>query len=232
MKKFTPLFILVMVAQLLAIYFHDSYPWLEFISKPLIITSLFLFLIINTKGIKCRFKNWVLIALVFSLMGDVFLMLLEDNPDYFMYGLLAFLMSHIFYIIAFSTSVHKPLSIPLFRKYPLTYIIPYAFSAYIYSILKPDLGDLSIPVLIYIIVISTMLAVAFNRYGKLNNNSFVWVLLGALLFVGSDTILALDKFHSNIEYSRYYIMLTYMMAQFFIVKGANSQIKEQGSYEE
>lgn len=228
MKKFTLIFIIIMAAELIAIINHDLFPWLEYLIKPLIISSLFVFVLIKTKEIKCKFKNWILIALIFSLMGDVFLMLLEDRPDFFMYGLIAFLISHIFYIIAFSTSVHKPLNIPLFRKYPLTYIIPYAYSAYIFSILKPDLDDLALPVLIYIIVITTMLVVAFNRYGKMNNNSYLWILLGAFLFVTSDSILALDKFHSNIEYSRYYIMITYMLAQFFIVKGAVSQIKEQG----
>jgi uncharacterized membrane protein YhhN len=227
MKKFTLFFIVVVIAEIISISNNIAYPWLEFISKPLIIISLFAFVLVSTKGISSKFKNWILLALFFSWMGDLFLMLLEDHPEFFMYGLLSFLISHVFYILAFTTPVHKPLSIPIYRRYPLSYIIPFGYSAYVFSVLKPGLGDMSIPVLIYIIVISVMLVIALNRYGKVNNNSYLWIVLGAFLFVTSDSILAFNKFHNEIEFSRYYIMITYMFAQFFIVNGAVSHIKEE-----
>ena len=88
---------------------------------------------------------------------------------------------------------------------------------------------MSVPVLIYVIVISTMLAVAMNRYGKVNHSSYTWIVMGAVLFVASDSLLAINKFHHAIEYSRYFIMLTYMGAQYFIVRGAVRQIEEQSS---
>jgi uncharacterized membrane protein YhhN len=66
-----------------------------------------------------------------------------------------------------------------------------------------------------------------NRYGKVSAPSYVWILMGAVLFVASDSILAINKFHHSIEYSRYLIMLTYMLAQYSIVRGAKYQIDEK-----
>ena len=227
MKRFTYIFILIMLAEMVAIYNNFLFPWLEYISKPLIILSLILFVLNATKGVKLPFKKWLLIALVFSWFGDIFLMFTDIKADFFLFGLVAFLISHIFYIVAFATPAHKPLDVPIFRRYPWMLLIPYGYAAFIYSELKGDLGEMSIPVLIYVAVISTMLAVAMNRYGKVSNSSFTWILFGAVLFIASDSILAINKFHHSIEYSRYFIMLTYMSAQYFIVRGAMHQIAEQ-----
>jgi uncharacterized membrane protein YhhN len=227
MKRFSLFFSFVVIAELLAIYNQDEYPYLEYISKPLIVLSLILFILRSTKGIMFPFKKWLLVALVFSWFGDILLMFSEDNKEFFLYGLSAFLISHVFYIVAFTKTDHKPLDVPLFKKHPWTLLIPYGYAAYVYSELKTHLGEMSVPVLIYMIVISTMLAVAMNRYGKVSNSSFTWVLWGAILFVCSDSILAINKFHHYIDYASYLIMLSYMLAQYFIVRGAYYQIKEK-----
>lgn len=229
MKRFTPLFILIIIAEFIAIYNQIYYPWLEFISKPLIVLSLILFLLQSTKGIHLPFKKWILAALVFSWLGDILLMFSDPKPSFFLYGLVAFLTSHVFYIIAFSKPAHKALIIPLYKRHPWTLLIPFGYAFYIYAELKSDLGDMSVPVLIYVVVISTMLAVAMNRYGKVCAPSYAWILIGAILFVASDSILAINKFHHSIEYSRYLIMLTYMLAQYSIVRGAKYQIDEQST---
>lgn len=229
MKRFTQIFILIMLAELVAIYNHDTYPWLEYISKPLIVISLILFVVTYTKGVKLPFKKWLILALVFAWFGDMFLMFVDFDSNFFLYGLIAFLICQVFYIIAFTIPAHKPLDIPLYKKHPWTLLVPYGYAAFIYSELKGDLGDMSAPVLIYVIVITTMLAVAMNRYGKVSNSSYTWILFGAIFFVASDSIIAIDKFHHSIEYSRYLIMFTYMSAQYFIVRGGIRQIEEQSS---
>jgi uncharacterized membrane protein YhhN len=229
MKRFTQVYILIMIAELVAIYNKNLYPWLEYISKPLIVLSLILFILTYTKGVKLPFKKWILTALVFSWFGDILLMFTDLNSNVFLFGLIAFLISQGFYIVAFSKTAHASFDIPIFKKYPWMLLIPYGYAAFIYSELKGDLGDMSIPVMIYVLVISTMLAFAMNRYGKVSNSSFTWILFGAILFVSSDSILAINKFHHAIEYSRYLIMFTYMSAQYFIVHGAIRQIEEQSS---
>jgi uncharacterized membrane protein YhhN len=229
MKRFTAFFILIILAELIAIYNQFLYPWLEFISKPLIVLSLIYFMLRSTKGINLPFKKWIIVALVFSWFGDVLLMFSDSLAPFFLYGLVAFLISHLFYILAFTKPSHKALIIPLYKRHPWTLLIPFGYAFYVYAELKGDLGDMSIPVLIYVVVISTMLAVAMNRYGKVSAPSYVWILIGAVLFVASDSILAINKFHHSIEYSRYLIMLTYMLAQYSIVRGAYYQIKEKSA---
>jgi uncharacterized membrane protein YhhN len=170
-----------------------------------------------------------LFALLFSWFGDILLLFVESFASFFLYGLIAFLISHIFYILAFSKVVHKPLDVALFKRYPWMLLIPYGYAVYVYSELKSHLGEMALPVLIYMVVISTMLAVAMSRYAKVVMTSFIWILMGAVLFVASDSILAINKFHHHIAYADYLIMITYMLAQFFIVKGAYFQIQEQSS---
>jgi uncharacterized membrane protein YhhN len=227
MKRFSIVFILIMLAEILAIYNQDLYPWFEYISKPLIVLSLIIFLLSSTSGNKLPFKKWIFIALVFSWFGDVLLMFVDQKPNFFLFGLIAFLISHVFYIVAFTKTVHKPLDIELFRRYPWMLLIPYGYAFYVYSELKSHLNEMSIPVLIYIFIISTMFAVAMSRYGKVALSSFTWIIMGAVFFVASDSILAINKFHHQIIYAPYLIMITYMLAQYFIVRGAALQIEEQ-----
>lgn len=226
MKKFTYIFLLIVLAELVAIYNNFMYPWLEYISKPLIVLSLILFVLQQTKGQSHRFKKWIIIALFFSWFGDIFLMFTNNSENFFLLGLISFLLSHVFYIIAFTIPVHKPFDVPLYKKHTWIMILPYAFAFYVFSELKGDLGDMALPVLIYVTVISTMLAVALNRYGKVSSSSYNWILFGAIAFVASDTVLALNKFQNEIDYARYMIMLSYMFAQYSISRGAVQQLKE------
>ena len=85
--------------------------------------------------------------------------------------------------------------------------------------LFPKLGPLKIPVLVYAIVITIMLYFAFKGSLKWNNNAGNSVLLGALFFVSSDSILAFNKFYSPIPLNSFLIMATYIAAQYFIVNG-------------
>jgi uncharacterized membrane protein YhhN len=85
--------------------------------------------------------------------------------------------------------------------------------------LFPKLGPLKIPVLVYAIVITTMLYFAFKGSLKWDKKAGDSVLLGALFFVSSDSILAFNKFYSPIPLNSFLIMATYIAAQYFIVNG-------------
>ena len=81
------------------------------------------------------------------------------------------------------------------------------------------LGVMKIPVIIYALVISTMLLVAIKGYFTWNSKSGKLLLIGAVFFVLSDSILAINKFYVPIYLSSFWIMSTYITAQFLIVKG-------------
>ena len=97
------------------------------------------------------------------------------------------------------------------------FIILY-FSILIFT-LFPKLGPLKIPILIYATVITTMLYFAFKGSLKWTKKFGELILVGAIFFVGSDSILAFDKFYSPIPFNSFLIMSTYTLAQYFIVSG-------------
>jgi uncharacterized membrane protein YhhN len=78
-------------------------------------------------------------------------------------------------------------------------------------------GAMQIPVLVYSIVISIMVLAAINRIGEVPNA--LKVALGAVLFMVSDSLIAITKFGSDFAYSGFCVMLTYIVAQYLIVKG-------------
>lgn len=160
-------------------------------------------------------KRLVLVALILSWLGDV-LLLFEDVKDiYFILGLISFLVAHISYALAFKkqkveTNQRKELTYGI----GLTLIVVYLIT--LLTLLFPTLGDLKIPVIIYSIVISVMLLYAFKGY-------FIWkapenkiILVGALIFIASDSILAIDKFYEPVEKGTFWIMSTYLVAQYLI----------------
>ena len=76
-----------------------------------------------------------------------------------------------------------------------------------------------IPVTIYGIVITCMLIAAFNRKNRVNVVSFYFTITGAILFVFSDSCIAINLFYKPFELARMIIMITYILAQLIIIKG-------------
>ena len=93
------------------------------------------------------------------------------------------------------------------------------------SYLYGDLAEMKLPVIIYAIVILTMLSGAINRKEKVNQRSYLLVLGGAILFVISDSSIAINKFSLQFESSEIVIMSTYILAQYLIVTGYIDQFR-------
>jgi uncharacterized membrane protein YhhN len=189
------------------------FPGAKFISKPLITLSLLIWLLYHT-GYKGRYSKSIALGLLAGLCGDVFLMFTDRYPDFFLAGLISFLIGHIFYIdYKLNKSVH-----PGHRK---NAIIAYSFFVIIFMfLLIPNLKiSLISPVLLYAITISLMGIVAVCRFGRVNAASYKMVVGGAILFVISDAILAYNKFVNAIPFAGFFIMFTYMIAQYLITYG-------------
>jgi uncharacterized membrane protein YhhN len=195
---------------------------LRLISKPLIIpllTACYLSLQIPRKPIM---KDYLLHGLFFSWIGDVLL----QSEKLFIPGLLAFLTAHIFYIIFFAKTRSNQHS--FFKLRPIMLMAVLAYLVEFMYILWPYLGDMKIPVLIYGITISTMLSAAMWQYQKLENKTALFFIIGATLFVASDSLLAFNRFRGSFNLAGVSIMTTYILAQLFIVTGAiRLQLEEQ-----
>ena len=84
-----------------------------------------------------------------------------------------------------------------------------------------------VPVMLYMVVILVMSLVALNRFRRVEYHSFVLVFAGALSFMASDSLLAINKFYVSFPLSGFLIMLTYIAAQYLIVKGTLAQLASE-----
>ncbi|MFN3940700.1 MAG: lysoplasmalogenase, partial [Chitinophagales bacterium] len=142
---------------------------------------------------------------------------------YFIAGLAAFLLAHIFYIIAFLQLVdEKPVSFQW--KYAAPLII---FCFLLLGFLYNGLGEMRFPVIAYAVVITVMGIAAMHRIGRTAKYSFSFVLTGALFFIASDAMIAINKFQTPFQYASFLIMTTYIAAQYLIVSGCVLHIKEK-----
>jgi uncharacterized membrane protein YhhN len=194
---------------------------LQYISKPLLIISLTAYFVSNTKEYSNRFKRWVLPALSFSWLGDVLLMFQANNELFFLSGLCAFLLAHIFYIIFF----HRVRVSEAIKGRWWLLLIVGAYYAFLITFLSPYLGDMKLPVRVYGIVISFMLLLAVHLSPVKNKKAGLFMMTGAVLFVISDSALAVNKFYQSFEPAGFIVMLTYGMAQLFITEGAIRYIR-------
>ncbi len=186
---------------------------LRMATKPLICLVLIAYLFQKTK-LKSRFQKLVAGGLVFGLIGDVLLML----PNKFLFGLAAFLIGHLFYVVAFYKQIY---GVKL-NEHKIHLFIALLLSLYsynFYTLLSPSLGIEKYPVILYIFVIALMAYFAFLRRYQTNSWSFLAIMLGAVLFIISDSILAANKFVAYIANSGLLIMSTYMLAQYGITLG-------------
>ena len=176
------------------------------LTKPLLVPCLMVLVWLQSRTI--RGHGIILAALFFSWLGDLLLML--PGEDFFMGGLAAFLSAHICYIWIFSREA---------TYHPLR-VLP--FLMYVALLLAGPLNgklpeNLQIPVYSYVVVITTMGIVASLR--STQRPGYELILIGSILFILSDSFLALNKFSSPLPLSGLWVMLTYGLAQYFIVKG-------------
>ena len=183
--------------------------------KPFLLSFLILAVYAHERFVT---KKILLTALTLSWIGDMILMFADQGKFYFIAGLIAFLLSHIFYILLFS----KQLKIYLKKSKIIYWVGVTAIAFYLIVLLLlllPTLGDLKIPVIIYALTISIMLLFALKGFLNWQKPANIYILIGAIVFVASDSLLALDKFYTPLQYSSFLIMTTYLIAQYLIVVG-------------
>ena len=189
----------------------------EHLVKPLLMPLLFLYFA-ESSGFSFKDDSrLVFLALFFCWLGDSFLMYSEISEAYFLIGLVSFLIGHVFYILVYRRFVSADLKS---RPPTVLMILLLAYFSWILLTIYPGLGSMFVPVLFYSIVILTMAVVASLRKGATTNSSYWLVLIGALLFVISDSLIAYTKFSEPIKFfGPILIMGTYTLGQFLIIQG-------------
>lgn len=165
--------------------------------------ALLLFLALTrTEG---RVRTLLGLGLVLSAIGDVLLAM----DGLFVQGLAAFLLAQVTYTVLFVTQRRwQPRRLPW-----AALILVYALVCTL--VIVPAAGDMQLPVTAYMIAISLMAITAGFR----NDQQFLWVAMGALIFMISDTLIAVGRFVTPFEYSGIAVMSTYYLAQLLICVG-------------
>ncbi len=147
-------------------------------------------------------SNWifsivVLIGLLFCLGGDVALMF-QHHINAFRIGLVLFLLGHIAYSVVFSM-------FGIFSLWDvLTVLLLLICALGFYRLIRPNLGSMKLPVILYILIISIMVnrAVGLWVNPEVGRTQGVLVAVGAILFYISDVILAANRFWKPWRYHR------------------------------
>jgi len=191
---------------------------LEMVCKPLIMITLGGYYFSSTS--RETLSMSLVLAILFSLCGDVLLMLQQKENSFFMFGLLAFLFSHVCYVLTYRQHANQDDGQGLQGIQKARFSFPFILAGTgRVVILYPFLGNLKIPVMLYALVLIVMVLNALFRYGHTHVRSFWMVFAGAVLFMASDSLLAINKFLNPIDKGVFWIMITYVSAQFLIVQG-------------
>ena len=194
---------------------------LEYLAKPAVMICLFLWLFTAT-GLQGN-AFWFGLGILFSLAGDVLLML--PRARLFLPGLIAFLLAHIFYIAGFNGGMD---SLNLWSLV-LLIVIAINVSRLIRRIVEAmrtrGQGQLAVPVILYGTVISVMLYAAMSTiYNPAwRTSAAFFVSLGALFFCASDLLLAWNRFVSPLKNGQVWSITLYHLGQIGLIAGVVSQ---------
>lgn len=210
-KFATLLFLLISCIEIVGVAIDSAL--IQLLFKPLIIPSLILLYYCSAQ----KRNYWYIAALFFSFLGDVFLL---DKQDYFLFGVGAFLVTQLLYIKLMLGQVKDAKWVQVIFA-----AIPFGIYLSVFlSVLKPNLGELFVPVFVYGLSLSLFGALALLNL-ILKRDQWSWILfVGALLFILSDSMIALNKFHEARDFYAVSIMVTYVSAQFLIYQYMSRRI--------
>lgn len=209
-----------------------------FVLSPVLLPIVILYVFFNLEGKLTKMYHLLIAAIAFSWMGGIWLGLTPENAadlyifgipknKYFFFGgVVSFLIAHVLFIASYllSTDNQKP---ALFErsKWPFLPIVTYGIV--ILAIIIPPLlsnpekSVAALPVVFYAAILCSMVAFALNRYQRANRKSFYIVLIGSILFLLSDSLIALNflAFEGVIPHANFWINSTFLLAEFMIADG-------------
>jgi uncharacterized membrane protein YhhN len=174
-----------------------------FVLKPL--TTLLIIAVAASLSVQGPYAQAVLVALALSLCGDVFLMYGDGaraSDRAFIAGLVSFLLAHLAFVFAFAQGVRAP-ALPGW----LAGVVFYALALLV--VLLPRAGRLKLPVLVYCLVLAAMVFAAAARHASFHDADALRALLGALLFLVSDSLLGVRRFVRRYRGAQALILSTY-----------------------
>jgi uncharacterized membrane protein YhhN len=195
---FSSIILILSMAYLFAIKHNNQ--TLIYILKPGTMLIIIFFALASTPS---TYAWWIIIGLLFSLLGDIFLMVPKDR---FLYGLVSFLAAHVCYIIAF-IQIQLQQDVSVFVTVSLVTIALLYFIRLVKGERFKGGYPLIFAVLTYILLITSMV-----WFSILTEKPFI--IMASFLFYFSDATLAWDRFIKPLKYRNYLVMSTYFLAQY------------------
>ena len=177
--------------------------------KPLTTMLIISLLFFVPKGGLSRFRNLMVAALAFCLVGDILLLW----EGYFVLGLASFLLAHLLFATGF-------IQLEGFHFRWISFLVLFSIGVGLFLWLRPDLGNFLIPVTAYITVIVFMAMQGVNLFLRDKKSAYAMIALAVLLFMFSDTMIATDKFKSPFSWSGPIILGTYWLSIALIANAA------------
>ncbi|WP_329841515.1 lysoplasmalogenase [Stenotrophomonas sepilia] len=207
--------LLMAILAIVGAFLHGDGRWLHWLAKPA--TTLLIAAIAwrVRDPAQPSYRRAVLAGMLLSCLGDIALML---PMDAFVPGLVAFLLAHLCYIVAFREGLRAG------RGLLAASILLGAFAVLNVLGLWPHLpAPMRMPVLAYVVVLASMAVLALARQWRspqpaVEARSAPWAAVGALLFVASDSLLAWDRFAGGLPLARLLVLSTYYGAQYAIAR--------------
>ncbi|MBX7219607.1 MAG: lysoplasmalogenase [Blastocatellia bacterium] len=184
---------------------------LIYVFKPMTMVLIIAMAWQRTPAISELYKSALILALVCSLLGDVFLMFQKSDQIWFLSGMASFFLAHVLFATAFT--FQKPPATFTWYAYPIL-----IYGSAILALVFPHLGSLRVPVLLYMGALSLMACQAINRWKASPGVNTELAAYAAMLFVISDSLLALNKFYAPFSGASLAIMGTYFLSQYLFAK--------------
>ena len=193
---------------------------LEFVVKPAVMVCLFIWLYF-TAGLKGTLL-WFGVGIIFSLAGDAFLLFIDR---FFIFGLIAFLLAHIAYLVGFNVPPPQGLDMWTFGVTIVIGVSAMRLLRHIVAGVRNTQPRLVAPVVVYSTVITLMLLSALLTLFRPEwmTTPALLVSVGASLFFVSDIVLAWNRFIAPIKHGRIINIGIYHLAQIAIIVGAAMQ---------
>lgn len=196
-------------------YLRPPRAWLVYVCKPL--TTLLILAVALAPGtfLADRYAGAIALGLVFSLAGDIWLMLPRRG---FLSGLISFLFAHLCYIVAFLAAPLAP-----GPAWPSLLLLPISGALiwrYLWMALPTSLKG---PVSLYVAIIVLMATLAVSRAVTYNDAATRSAALGALLFYASDAALAIDRFRRPFALAHVVVLGSYFVGQLLIALSVGVQ---------
>ena len=197
------------------------FQYLHYLFKPLTTLAIFSLARQFLPALSQAYRQAILTGMVFSLCGDIFLMLPANLlKQGFLLGLLSFLCAHVCFLRAFCSDCRFAAKPPVFLLIATLGIVN------LYILWPGFPAAMQIPVLAYVCLLLCMTAQAVSRKLHLHTAESKLAALGGLSFMLSDSLLAYNKFYTPIAHSPLLILSSYYLALWLIANSVKSSLPD------